>query len=113
MPSGIITDTLNIRPHSWVLGIAAVVCFAEASYAPTDSDPGRWATAVLGLLLVRRAIIATPQPTVVILAGCFLTVFVVLANHGILHINKPAGIGLVLVGFAGFGFWERLEKLWK
>jgi hypothetical protein len=113
MPSGIIADTLKIRPHSWVLGIGTLICFAEVFYAPTDSDPGPWVAAVLGILLLRRAIIATPQPTVVILSGCFLTAFVVLANHGLLNISKPVGIGLMLVGFVGFGFWERIEKLWK
>jgi hypothetical protein len=113
MPSGIIPDTVKIRLHSWVLGIATLICFAEVTYAPKDSDPGPWVTAVLGLLLLRRAIIATPQPTVVVLSGCFLTAFMVVGNHGFLNINKPVGIILILVGFAGFGFWERIEKLWK
>ena len=113
MPSGIIPGTVTIRLHSWVLGIAALICFAEVAYAPKDGDPGPWAAAVLGLLLLRRAFIATPQPTVVILSGCFLTAFVVAGNHGLLNINKPVGIGLIFLGFAGFGFWERIEKLWK
>jgi len=113
LASGIIPDTVKIRLHSWVLGIGTLICFAEVVYAPQESDPGPWLTAVLGLLLLRRAIIATPQPTVVILSGCFLTAFIVAGNHGLLNINKSVGIILILVGFAGFGFWERIEKLWK
>jgi hypothetical protein len=113
MPNGIIPDTVTIRLHSWVLGIATLICFAEVAYAPKESDPGPWVAAALGLLLLRRTIIATPQPTVVILSGCFLTAFVVAGNHGLLNINKPVGIGLILLGFAGFGFWEKIEKLWK
>src|SRR5713226_5181167 len=66
LASGIIPDTVKIRLHSWVLGIGTLICFAEVVYAPQESDPGPWLTAVLGLLLLRRAIIATPQPTVVI-----------------------------------------------
>jgi hypothetical protein len=113
IPSGIIPGTVKIRPHSWILGVGTLICFAEVAYAPKDSDPGPWVTAVLGLLLLRRAIIATPQPAVVIFSGCFLTALMVAGNHGLLNINKPAWIGLMLVGFAGFGFWERIEKLWK
>jgi hypothetical protein len=113
MLNGIIADTLKIRPHSWVLGIGTLICFAEVVHGPTGSDPGPWVTAVLGILLLRRAIIATPQPTVVVLSGCFLTLLVVAANHGLLNINKPLWIGFMLAGFAGFGFWERIEKLWK
>jgi hypothetical protein len=113
MPSGIMAATVKIRLHSWILGIGTLICFADVAYAPTDSDPGRWVSAVFGLLMLRRAIIATPQPPVVVLSGCFLTAFVVAGNHGLLNINKPAGIGLILLGFAGFGFWEKIEKLWK
>ena len=113
MASSIIPDTVTIRLHSWVLDIATLICFAEVAYAPKDSDPGPWVAAVLGLLLLRRAIIATPQPTVVSLSGCVLTAFAVAGNHGLLNINKPLWIGFMLVGFEVFGFWERIEKLWR
>src|SRR5690349_17665307 len=37
----------------------------------------------MGILLVRRAIIVTPQPSVVIVAGCVLTALVVAGDHGL------------------------------
>ena len=113
IPRGIIPSTVKIPPHSWILGVGTLICFTEVAYAPKDSDPGPWVTAVLGILLLRRAIIVTPQPEVVVLSGCFLTALMVAGNHGFLNINKPAWIGLMFVGFAVFGFWERIKKLWK
>jgi hypothetical protein len=59
---------LKIRAQSVVLGVAALLCFIEAFATPKESDPGPALTAVMGILLVRRAIIVTTQPTVVIVS---------------------------------------------
>jgi hypothetical protein len=104
---------MNVRLSNSILIVGTIMCFAELAYAPKDSDPGPWLTVVLGILLLRRAIITIPQPAVVILSGCFLAVVVVAGNHGLLNINKPVWIGLLLVAFTCYGFWERIEKLWK
>jgi hypothetical protein len=54
---------VKIRAQNVVLGFAAVLCFIEAFSAPRESDPGPTLTAVMGILLVRRAIIITTQST--------------------------------------------------
>ncbi len=63
---------MKLRGQNFVLGFAALVCFVDALVASRESDPGPALTAVMGILLVRRAVIITPQPTVVIVAGCVL-----------------------------------------
>ena len=103
---------MKIRVQSFLLGIASVISFAEAVRAPRNSDPGPWAAAVLGLLLLRRAIMATPQSAVVIASGCSLAAILVAGNHGLLKVNEPVWVGLTIVAFIGFAFWERIEKLW-
>lgn len=96
-----------------ILGVGTVACFADAVYGPRGGDPGPWLTAVLGILLLRRAIITVSQPAIVILSAVFLTTLVVAGNHGLLNINKPVWIGFTLVAFTCYGFWERIEKVWK
>jgi len=103
---------MKVHLSNAILIAGAGICFADIVYAPRDNDPGPWLTAVLGILLLRRAIVAVPQPAVVILSGCVLTTLVVLGNQGLLNINKPIWIGLILVAFTAFGFWERIHKLW-
>ena len=63
---------MTLRVQNYVLGFAALLCFIDGFLAPKGSDPGPALTAVMGILLVRRAVIITPQPTVVIVAGCVL-----------------------------------------
>lgn len=104
---------MKIRAQSYVLGFAAVLCFLDSFLAPKESELGPALTAVMGILLVRRAIIVTPQPMIVIVAGCVLTAQVLAGNHGLVNVNKPAWIALTLVAFACYGFWERIEKLWR
>jgi hypothetical protein len=104
---------MRFRLPNSLLSVAAVVTFVAVPYAPKDSDPGPWLTAVWGILLLRRAIITVPQPVVVILSGCFLTALTLAGDHGLININRPMWIGTMLVGFISYGLWERIEKLWK
>lgn len=104
---------MNLRTQNFVLGFAALVCFLDAFLAPKGGDPGPALTAVMGILLIRRAIIVTPQSAVVIFAGCALATLMVLGNHGSVNLNLPIWIGLILILFVCYGLWERIEKLWR
>jgi hypothetical protein len=103
---------MRYRAQTVVLSIAALFSFADVFLAPRDRDPGPWAAAVLAILLIRRAIITTHQPTVVILAGCMLTVLLLAGNHGLLNVNEPIWLVLVVVSGICYAFWERIEKFW-
>jgi|ERR1700683_1782959 len=107
------TDIRRIYVPNTLLTIGALLCFADLVYAPRNSDPGPLVTAVLGILLLRRAITSARQPVAVILSGCILVTLMLTGNHGLLDGNKLAWIVVMLVAFACFGFWERIEKLWK
>jgi hypothetical protein len=104
---------MKLRLPNSLLIIAMVISFAEVPYAPRDSAPGPWLTAGMGVILLRRAIIPTPQPSPVILWGCVLTALVVAGDHNLLNVNKSVWIGLILVAGVVYAFWERFEKLWK
>jgi hypothetical protein len=104
---------LKIRAQSVVLGLAAVLCFVDAFVARKGSDPGPALTAVMGILLVRRAIIITAQPTVVIAAGCALAGLAIAGNHALVNINNWVWIALVLIASVCYALWERIEKLWS
>jgi len=104
---------MKLRAQNYALGFAALLCFIDGFLAPKGSDPGPALTVVMGILLVRRAVIITPQSLIVIAAGCAITIEVLAGNHGLVNINKPVWIALILVFFACFGWWERLEKLWR
>jgi len=96
-----------------VLGLAAVLCFGDAFVARKDSDPGPALTAVMGIVLVRRAIIVTTQPTVVIVAGCALAALTIAGNHAPVNINNWVWIALMLIASVCYALWERIEKLWS
>ena len=49
-----------------------------------------------GYVLLRRAVITTQQPAVAILAGCILMVLLLAGDHGLLNVNRPAWLGLVV-----------------
>jgi hypothetical protein len=104
---------MRFRFQTTLLSAAALISFGETFVAPRDSDPGPWAAAILGIVLLRRAIIVAPQPSLVILSGCILTAILVSGDHGLLNVNKPAWVGLILVAGIVYAFWERIEKLWK
>lgn len=93
--------------------IAAAFCFREIAVAPKGAEPGPWLVAVFGILLLRRALIQVKQPVAVIVSGCLLTAFLVVSDRGLLNANTASWIAIMLVGMACFGFWERIEKLWK
>jgi len=101
---------MNPLRSNTLLTIAALVCFFDIGWAPKDSDPGPWVTAGMGLVLMRRAIITTPQPPVVIFSGCFLAAAAVTSNHGIVSSNSPAWLLSVLVTGICYAFWERIVK---
>ncbi len=67
----------------------------------------------MGILLIRRAVIVTPQSAVVIVAGCGLAGLMVVGNHSFVNLNRPIWMGLILILFVCYGLWERIEKLWK
>jgi hypothetical protein len=104
---------MKIPVQSSVLGFAAVLCFLDSFLAPKGSDPGPALTAVMGILLVRRAVIVTPQSAVVIFAGCVLAGLMVVGNHSFVNLNRPIWMGLILILFVCYGLWERIERLWK
>ena len=104
---------MNLRAQNYVLGFAAALCFLDSFLAPKESDPGPLLTAVMGILLVRRAVIITPQSAVVIVAGCALAGLAVVGNHSLVNINAAIWIVLMLIAGVCYGLWERIEKLWS
>jgi hypothetical protein len=104
---------MKLPAQCFVLGFAAVLCFLDSFLAPRGNDPGPALTAVMGILLVRRAVIITPQSAIVIFAGCLLAGLAVAGNHGFININKPILIALILIAGVCYALWERIEKLWK
>jgi predicted lysophospholipase L1 biosynthesis ABC-type transport system permease subunit len=107
------SDTERLKPLRLnpLLAVAALICFSEIVRAPRDSDPGPLATAVLGLFLIRRAIIPGPQPIMVILSGLFLTALAVASNHGLISSDSILWLGSVVIAFVCFTFWERIVRL--
>ncbi len=113
----VLSDIVKIRLPNSLLILSAIICFADVAYAPKSSDPGPLVTAVLGILLVRRALYARP-PVMVIISGYFLTALMVAGNQGLLDSHKVAGVALMLVAFACFILFERermekIKKLWR
>lgn len=104
---------MKIRAQSVLLGLGAVLCFADAFVARKGSDPGPTLTAVMGILLVRRAVIVTTQPAVVIAAGCALAALAIAGNHALVNINNWLWIAVVLIAGVCYALWERIEKLWR
>ena len=102
---------MKLRAQNYVLGLAAVLCFGDSFLAPHNGDPGPVLTAVMGILLIRRAIIVTPQSAFVILAGCVLATLMVMGNHSFVNTNAPVWMGVILVAFIVYGFWERIKRL--
>ena len=78
---------MKIRAQNIALGLAAAVCFLD-SFLAKGNDPGPIVTAVLGILLVRRAVVITRQPRIVIIAGCALTALVVGGNHNLVNVTN-------------------------
>jgi hypothetical protein len=104
---------VKIPLQCFVLGFAALLCFLDAFLAPRGGDPGPLLTAVMGILLVRRAVIVTPQSTVVIVAGCVLAGLAIVGNHEIVHINNMIWIVLILIAGVCYALWERIDKLFR
>lgn len=104
---------MDLRTRSRLFVVAAVISFAEAALAPKGSDPGPWAAAVLGILLLRRAIVAAPQPLVALLSGYVLTLVLLAGDHRVINVNSPVWIAVIVAAGVAFGFWERLERLWR
>ncbi|HEY6128261.1 MAG TPA: hypothetical protein VIW23_08780 [Candidatus Acidoferrum sp.] len=103
---------MKLRFQTSILTAGAIICFAEVIVAPKSSDPGPWAAAALGIVLLRRGITTGRQPAVVILSGCILTVLLLAGDHGFLNINNPAWLALIIVAGFCYAFWERVERLW-
>lgn len=108
---------MKIRLANSLLILSAIICFADIAYAPKSSDPGPLVTAVLGILLVRRALYARP-PVMVIVSGYLLTALMVAGNQGVLDGHKVLGVILMLVAFACFILFEtdrveKIKRLWR
>lgn len=103
----------TIRIQSAVLWGAAAACFADAVFASGAYDPGRVVVGVMGILLVRRAVVRVPQPHVVIASGCLLAAFMIVSNLGWINGNEPGWIVFMVLGFVCYALWERIEGLWK
>src|SRR5580700_3191292 len=99
---------MKLRAQNCVLGLAALLCFADAFVGPKGEDPGPALTVVMGGLLVRRAVIITSQPTVVIVAGCVLAGIAVTGNHALVNINTWVWIVLFIIAAVCYGLWERI-----
>ncbi len=63
--------------------------------------------------MIRRAIVISPQPTIVAVAGCVMTALVLVGDHALVHINNPIWIVLMLISAVCYALWERIEKTWK
>jgi len=98
---------MTLRAQNYVLGFAALLCFIDSFLVPKGDDPGPAVNAVFGILLVRRALVVTPQSLIVIVAGCAVTAEMLAGNHGLVNINKPVWIALGVVAFACYSWWER------
>ena len=101
-----------VRLQSFLLAGCTICSLADIFLAPKGRDPGPWVAGILAVLLLRRALLAAPQPLIAILSGCVLTALVIGGNHGFLNINNPQWIALTVVVGIGFAFAERVEKLW-
>jgi phosphoglycerol transferase MdoB-like AlkP superfamily enzyme len=104
---------MKLRAQNFVLGIASAVCFVDAFLVPRGDDPGPVVTFVMGIVLVRRAVIVTPQPTIVIAAGCALTLLILVGNHHLANVNTALWIGLVIISAVCYALWEKIQKLWS
>jgi len=104
---------MRLRAQNFVLGFAALACFLDGFLAPKESDPGPMLTVVMGILMVRRAVIITPMSPVVILAGCVLSGIAVGGNHRLMNVNAPIWIALVIIAAVCYALWERIEGLWN
>jgi hypothetical protein len=104
---------MKLRAQNFVLGLAAAACFVDSFLVPRGDDPGPILTFVMGILLVRRAVVITPQPTVVIVAGCALTVLALIGNHHLVNVNTPLWIGLLIISAVCYALWERIQRLWR
>jgi hypothetical protein len=104
---------LKLGAQNVALGLAALLCFMEAFAAPKGSDPGPALTAVMGILLVRRAVIITPQSMVVIVAGCALPAIAIAGDRSLVNVNRIEWMVLTVIAGVCYGLWERIEKLWS
>jgi hypothetical protein len=103
----------GFRPRNALLFLPAAVCFLQAAQTPWGADPGPVITGVMGLFLVTRAIAAAPMPIPVVVSGYILAAVMVAADRGFLKEHVAFWLLVMLVGFACFGWWGKIEKLWK
>src|SRR5215467_7133 len=104
---------MKFRFQTAVLSATALISFGDTFIAPKHSEPGRWAAAILGIVLFRRAIIVVQQPSPVILSGCILAAILVAGNHGLLDANKLVWVTVILVAGIVYAFWEKIENFRK
>ena len=55
---------------------------------PPGMDPDPWTTAVWGLLLVRRALVAKDPSVPVEVSGCFVAAVMVVESHSLLKLSS-------------------------
>jgi|SRR6185437_13962 len=104
-------ERVNISRTTMVVAMA--ICLAEAAKFP-HHDPGTAATVVMGILLLRR-VLTVFQPAAVVISGCVLTAIIILGDQGKVDIERHLWFWfpVIIVAFVIFGFWERIERLWK
>lgn len=103
------------RVQTVVFGAAFVACFVDVILFRQGGGPGPgpWAAAVLGLLLLRRTIVTTPQPDIAVVSGCLLAAVFIAGDHGLLHLGQPLWLAVIIAAGICFAFAERIEKLWN
>ena len=89
-----------------------MACFVEVFRAPHGSDPGPWAAAILGVVLLPRAVITAHQPRIVIASGWILILLLLAGDHGFLNINSPEWLALIILAGICYAFCEKLQRLW-
>jgi hypothetical protein len=103
------------RTQMLLFGLAFVACFVDVILFRRGGGPGPgpWAAAVLGLLLLRRTIVTTPQPSMALVSGWLLTAIFIAGDHALLHLGQPIWVAVVIAAGICFAFAERIEKLWN
>ncbi len=96
----------------------AIICFLEGAREPlrqiftVSGDPLPLEIAFLGSLLVGRSLWSKRLPVPVVVSGYVLTAVSVGMDRGVIADNF-GWAAVVLAGFACFGWWRKVERIWK
>lgn len=89
--------------------------FAHITAQDVRAHPFKYAFAAaeVGMTLTPLPEAYAAQPVVVIVAGCVLAGLTIAGDRGLVNINKPVWIALMLIAAICYALWERIEKLWR